>query len=337
MVTNSLSSMRQNYLANSPKPTASKTYLPGIPRTPFPYQAAGIKKFSDVIPATTKSPDIIGSVGGIKGPAELGSVDPSAPAPGINMPEFLKQAAGLITGVDYSGVANDYSAIAAKARARIGAMYKALQGERQAAEAVYSGYRDAANQSIGASADKAASDIATAYQNASDQQASEMAALGLADTLAQSAAQNTAEDQGYNASRAVQMGASYKNANELGRASDLAYNQGMIGAAGFAGAEGKAQIDQQLSQLLAQLAMAQQQSNAQLPFQQMQYAQGLQSMWQAQHPQLSIDDQIALQRINSYNTRYENQRRDAQYWKFRDSGMDDAAAKQAVNDYFNNQ
>lgn len=251
------------------------------------------------------------------------------------MPDFLSQAQGALTGVDYSGVMNDYKGIAAKARARIAAMYKALQGERQDAEALYSGYRDAASESIGASANQAASDIAASYQDAVDQQATEMAALGLADTLAQSAAQNMTEDQGYNAATAAKMGASFKNANELGRAADLGYNQGMIGAAGFASAEGRAQIDQQLSQALAQLAMAQEQANAQLPLQQLQYAQGLQGMWQSQNPTLSASDEIALQRISSDATRSMNQRKDDMVQFFMDKkGMDLQQAMQAANDYF---
>jgi hypothetical protein len=93
-----------------------------------------------------------------------------------------------------------------------------------------------------------------------------------------------AEDQGYNMGTSARMGNAYRNANTLGGAADLAYNQGMIGSAGFASAEGQAQIDQQLSNLLANLSMREQEANAQLPMQQLQYAQGLQSMYQANQP-----------------------------------------------------
>ena len=208
---------------------------------------------------------------------------PSAAAD-ANMPDWMQQARDTLQGPDYSASIAQLQANAAAARARVASLYRALQGERRDAEAIYQGYRDTADANIGASADQAASDIAAGYESALQNQAGEMAALGLADTLTQSATSNMAEDQGYNMGTSARMGNAYQSANTLGGAADLAYNQGMIGSAGFASAEGQAQIDQQLSNLLANLAMQEQQSNAQLPMQRLQYAQGLQSMYQADQP-----------------------------------------------------
>ena len=145
-----------------------------------------------------------------------------------------------------------------------------------------------------------------------------------------------AEDQGYNMGTSAKLGNAYKNANTLGGAADLAYNQGMIGSAGFASAEGQAQIDQQLSNLLANLAMRQQESNAQLPMQQLQYAQGLQGLYQADPPAgLSASDEIALQRIAADATRSMNERKDAMTRFFMEKmRMDQQQAMQAANDYF---
>jgi len=210
--------------------------------------------------------------------------DRGSAAADAGLPDFLAQSAAALQGVDYSGVASQFQDNAAVARARVASLYKALQRERGDAEAIYQGYRDTAEESIGASADQASADIAAGYESALQNQADEMAALGLADTLAQSATANMAEDQGYNMGTSARMGNAYRNANTLGGAADLAYNQGMIGSAGFASAEGQAQIDQQLSNLLANLSMREQEANAQLPMQQLQYAQGLQSMYQANQP-----------------------------------------------------
>jgi hypothetical protein len=252
------------------------------------------------------------------------------------MPDWMQQARDTLQGPDYSASIAQLQANAAAARARVASLYRALQNERRDAESIYQGYRDTAEESIGASADQASADIAAGYESALQNQAGEMAALGLADTLAQSATSNMAEDQGYNMATSAKLGNAYQNANTLGGAADLAYNQGMIGSAGFASAEGQAQIDQQLSNLLANLAMRQQESNAQLPMQRLQYAQGLQGLYQADQPAgLSPSDEIALQRIAADETRTINQRKDDMYQFFVEKmQMDDMAAKQAVNDYF---
>jgi hypothetical protein len=252
------------------------------------------------------------------------------------MPNWMKQARDTLQGVDYSGVASQYRDNAAVARARVASLYKALQRERGDAEAIYQGYRDTAEESIGASADQASADIAAGYESALQNQADEMAALGLADTLAQSATANMAEDQGYNMGTSARLGNAYQNANTLGGAADLAYNQGMIGSAGFASAEGQAQIDQQLSNLLANLAMQEQQSNAQLPMQQLQYAQGLQGLYQADQPAgLSVSDEIALKRIAADETRTLNERVDVMVRFFMDKeNMTLEQAQAAANQYF---
>jgi len=262
--------------------------------------------------------------------------DRTTVAADAGLPDFLAQSAAALRGVDYGASAAQLQDNAAVARARVASLYKALQRERRDAESIYQGYRDTAEESIGSSAEQAASDIAAGYESALQNQASEMAALGLADTLAQSATSNMAEDQGYNMGTAAKLGNAYKNANTLGGAADLAYNQGMIGSAGFASAEGQAQIDQQLSNLLANLAMQQQQSNAQLPMQQLEYARGLQSFSQANQPAgLSPSDEIALQRISADQTRSMNQRKDEMVQFFMDKkGMDLQQAMQAANDYF---
>lgn len=252
------------------------------------------------------------------------------------MPDWMQQARDTLQGVDYSGVASQYRDNAAVARARVASLYKALQNERRDAESIYQGYRDTAEESIGASADQASADIAAGYESALQNQADEMAALGLADTLAQSATANMAEDQGYNMGTAAKLGNAYQNANTLGGAADLAYNQGMIGSAGFASAEGQSQIDQQLSNLLANLAMQEQQSNAQLPMQQLQYAQGLQGLYKADQPAgLSASDEIALQRIAADATRSMNQRVDDMTQFFMDKkNMTLEEAQAAANQYF---
>jgi hypothetical protein len=212
----------------------------------------------------------------------------------------MAQAAAMLQPVDYSSSAEQFEATAAKARSRIAAMYKALKGERKAATDIYQGYRDDAKASIDASAEQAAADIAAGYDSTNQLRSEEMAALGIADALAQSASVNMNEDRAYNTGAAAELGKSYSSANELGRAADLAYNEGMIGAAGFASAEGQAQIDQQLSNLLANLAMKQQEANAQSPAQQLNYAQGLQSMYQSQQPVgLTAAEQLDAEKYKS--------------------------------------
>jgi hypothetical protein len=251
------------------------------------------------------------------------------------LPDFLAQSAAALRGVDYGASEAQLQENAAVARARVASLYKALQRERRDAESIYQGYRDTAEESIGASADQASADIAAGYESALQNQADEMAALGLADTLAQSATANMAEDQGYNMGTSARLGNAYQNANTLGGAADLAYNQGMIGSAGFASAEGQAQIDQQLSNLLANLAMREQESNAQLPMQQLQYAQGLQGLYQANQPaSMSIAQELeAAQDAARNNLEMEKLKYQA-YWDYRASGLDDMQAKQAVDEYF---
>ncbi len=221
-------------------------------------------------------------------------------AAAAGLPDFMAQAAAMLQPVDYSSSAEQFEATAAKARSRIAAMYKALKGERKAATDIYQGYRDDAKASIDASAEQAAADIAAGYDSTNQLRSEEMAALGIADALAQSASVNMNEDRAYNTGAAAELGKSYSSANELGRAADLAYNEGMIGAAGFASAEGQAQIDQQLSNLLANLAMKQQEANAQSPAQQLNYAQGLQSMYQSQQPVgLTAAEQLDAEKYKS--------------------------------------
>ena len=258
---------------------APGTKIPGSFYGPTKYGNIGVdpnKPTFKIFPKGTGAPGGIGAAARVR---ELASASTDA-----GMPDWMQLAKDTLQGVDYSASATQFQDIAAKARSRIAAMYKALQGERKDASSIYQGYRDTAEANIGASADQAASDIAAGYESALQNQASEMAALGLADTLAQSATSNMAEDQGYNMGTAAKLGNAYKNVNTLGGAADQAYNQGMIGSAGFASAEGQSQIDQQLSNLLANLSMKQQEANAQLPGQQMQYAQGLLDMYQRQQP-----------------------------------------------------
>ena len=294
--------------------------------------------FSFTRPSTARpvlpSPGDPGNAVGYPG-AWSTSTRPSAAAD-ANMPDWMQLARDTLQGPDYSASIAQLQANAAAARARVASLYRALQGERRDAESIYQGYRDTAEESIGASADQASADIAAGYESALQNQAGEMAALGLADTLAQSATSNMAEDQGYNMATSAKLGNAYQNANTLGGAADLAYNQGMIGSAGFASAEGQAQIDQQLSNLLANLAMRQQESNAQLPMQRLQYAQGLQGLYQADQPAgLSASDEIALQRIAADATRSMNQRKDEMTQFFMEKkNMDLQQAMQAANDYF---
>lgn len=310
-------------------------------RTPISYLWSQQNKFPAVANTSTVPKGASTATGGIdnRGVSLRALMErdrgPSVAAD-AGLPDWLAQSAAALQGVDYSGVASQYRDNAAVARARVASLYKALQRERGDAEAIYQGYRDTAQESIGASADQASADIAAGYESALQNQADEMAALGLADTLAQSATSNMAEDQGYNMGTSAKLGNAYKNANTLGGAADLAYNQGMIGSAGFASAEGQAQIDQQLSNLLANLAMQEQQSNAQLPMQRLQYAQGLQGLYQADQPAgLSASDEIALQRIAADATRSMNERKDAMTRFFMEKmRMDQQQAMQAANDYF---
>lgn len=164
-------------------------------------------------------------------------------------------------GANFDILRNRYKESAADVQERTAAMYRALQGQRETAAGTYGDIRNETGANIQQNADAAAADIQDAYNNAYQTQANQLAELGIADTLLSSANQNMMEDSGYNQGLAEQLGSAYANANELGRASDLGFNQDMIGVAGFADAETRANIDQQLLNQLANLDFQQSQQN----------------------------------------------------------------------------
>lgn len=189
--------------------------------------------------------------------------------------DYMAEAMKAITGVDYQGMMDRARQSESDASSRVNAMYRALQGERRGAETDYNQYRDTATDNINASADAAAADIAAGYQNSMQTQANELAALGIADALGQSAQGNLAEDAGYNQGLAETIGSNYVGANEANRANDLAYNQDMIGVAGFQNNEVRSDMTSRLLDRLAEYDLAEQQQNMSLPQMQLDYANSL--------------------------------------------------------------
>jgi hypothetical protein len=179
----------------------------------------------------------------------------AAPSVVKDLEYWLDQVRGQDT-TDYAGLQSDYEDVAAKAKNRIAAMYRSLQGERKAAEDLYSGYRDTAAESIADSSASAADDIRAAYENAYQTQAETALGLGIENPLGGFDMANMADSQGANQALIAQLGQTYAGANDLGRASDLAYNQDMIGAAGFGSREAQAGIEASLAQRLAELSAA---------------------------------------------------------------------------------
>lgn len=242
---------------------------------------------------------------------------------------WLDQVRGQDT-TDYAGLQGDYEDVAAKAKNRIAAMYRSLQGERRATEDLYTGYRDTAAQNITKSSDEAAADIAAAYNNAYETQANMAAQLGIDTPLAGFDMANMADTAGANQSLAEQLGQIYGGANELGRASDLAYNQDMIGAAGFGSREAQAGIEASLAQRLAELSAARSSQGGLanlLPL-----AQQMQQFDASLTPGLTFDQQLKLDDI-AYNRGLDAQQaQDAMLsMLIKDAGMDYQTALETVN------
>jgi hypothetical protein len=198
-------------------------------------------------------------------PSAPGGHNPGPAAPAEPVKDFMyywNLMNGLTdTGSNWDALRTHYKDSAADVQARTAAMYRALQGQRDTAAGTYGDIRNEAGANIQANADAAAQDIQDAYNNAYQTQADQLAQLGIADTLLASPTQSMMQDAGYNQGLSEKLGSAFANANELGRASDLAYNQDMRGVAGFADAETRANIDQQLLNQLANLDFGQSQEN----------------------------------------------------------------------------
>ena len=249
---------------------------------------------------------------------------------------YMNLATQGLGGVDYSGLRTRAQESVAGTDERVKAMYRAMR-EIQAEEAANrEASRSEAGQSITASADQAATDIAQGYENAIGSLADEMAALGIGETLAQEPAQRVAAESGRNQAISRQLGQISGNLNtELGQG-ESAFNQQTRDITGLEGANFRSTMQNDLLNRLAELDAAEQQQNQQLPMQRLAYAQDLRGYDQSFEPQgLSFAEQLQLQQLAADSTLSLAQRQDEMFRFFMDKkGMDPATASQAVNDYF---
>lgn len=258
-----LTTGRQQFNSLFSNPTMGTPRVPGAPISPIggrrPYVAPGMpvapgaaapSMFNDSL-----APDASASRAITRSRVPAAERSTAAPSVVKDLEYWLDQVRGQDT-TDYAGLQSDYEDVAAKAKNRIAAMYRSLQGERKAAEDLYGGYRDTAAESIADSSTSAADDIRAAYEDAYQTQAETAMALGIDNPLGGFDMANMADSQGANQALIAQLGQTYAGANDLGRASDLAYNQDMIGSAGFGSREAQAGIEASLAQRLAELSAA---------------------------------------------------------------------------------
>jgi hypothetical protein len=249
---------------------------------------------------------------------------------------YMNLATQGLGGVDYSGLRTRAQESVSGADERVKAMYRAMREIQAEEAATREASRNEAGQSITASADQAASDIAQGYENAIGALADEMAALGLADTLGSQSTQRIVADSGRNQAISRQLGQISGNLNtQMGQA-DSAFNQQTRDITGLEGADFRSTMQNDLLNRLAELDAAEQQQNQQLPMQRLQYAQDLRGYDQSFEPQgLSFEEQLQLQQLAADSSLSLAQRQDEMFRFFMDKkGMDPATASQAVNDYF---
>jgi hypothetical protein len=249
---------------------------------------------------------------------------------------YMNLATQQLPGIDFSGLQARAKTSVSDTDARVKAMYRAMRDIQAEEAATREGSRTAAGESIATSATQAASDIQQGYDNAISSLADEMAALGLGETLAQEPAQRVAAESGRNQAISRQLGQISGNLNtELGQG-ESAFNQQTRDITGLEGVDFRSQLQSDLLNQLAQLDMAQQQQNQQLPMQRMNYAQGLRGYDQSFEPYTpSFSEQLDAQRLAGSASASEQKRFDDAFFKFYTETGDQARAYQMAQDYIN--
>ncbi len=247
---------------------------------------------------------------------------------------YEKLAADRLGTSDWGGLRSRAEESVAQADARVRAMYRTLRAEQEKQQAETEASRSAAGQSIEASADQAAADIASAYAAAQNQQADLAARLGV--EAAFPGATTMGEGSARNQAAAELAGQSAANANTADTQSQLEYQRGQQDVLGLEGASTTAGFQNDLLNRLAQLDFQASQEARNLPGEQLALAQQLRGWDQSFEPaSLSFAEQLQLQQLSADNSLSLAKRKDEMFRFFADKkGMDDAAAAQAVNDYF---
>jgi hypothetical protein len=245
----------------------------------------------------------------------------------------MNLATQQLPGIDFSGLQARAKTSVSDTDARVKAMYRAMRDIQAEEAATREGSRTAAGESIATSATQAASDIQQGYDNAISSLADEMAALGLGETLAQEPAQRVAAESGRNQAISRQLGQISGNLNtELGQG-ESAFNQQTRDITGLEGVDFRSQLQSDLLNQLAQLDMAQQQQNQQLPMQRMNYAQGLRGYDQSFEPQqMSVSETIAMQEYTRGLTQDAQRFWQEQYKIERSNNASPEEAAQRAND-----
>jgi hypothetical protein len=263
---------------------------------------------------------------------------PKAPEVVKDANYYMQQASNLLTGLDFSGLRDRAQASVSDVDARVKAMYKAMR-DIQAQEATNrEASRTAAGESIAQSADQAASDIQQGYDNAISSLAQEMAALGMGETLAQEPAQRVAAESGRQQAISRQLGQISGNLNTTLGQADSAFNQQTRDITGLEGVNFRSQLQNDLLNRLAELDMAQQQQNQNLPQQRLAYANQLRGWDQSFQPQqMSVADTLALQRFSQSQSQADRQFQKEIYDMFLQQTKDPAQASTLTTQYLQQQ
>lgn len=232
--------------------------------------------------------------------------------------DFLQQAQGLIGGGEGGGVERvSYDPLRQAARgrftegdAKLEAMYRQLQNSIGAQSGTIASNYDSGAQALNQNAAQGQNTIGDAYQAARDAQTRQLQQLGIGDAAAVIASNGTdaGDEQAAALAGVEQNRAANVGANEAAKQAGLTQNASHVSAAGLAGAEQRGRLQSELSQLLGEYDVAEQQQNAQLqqasrarsqdPTQALSIAQMLQEDHNSRLPQApSFDQQIDLERL----------------------------------------
>lgn len=166
-------------------------------------------------------------------------------------------------GPDFGALRDRLSSKTAESDARLEAMYRSLGQARDAAAPELARTYDTAKSEIEKAAEQTAAGISQGYQDAQNQRAEELAALGIEDAAARPEGERFAEDQGFARQIAAQGSQGSLNANAGNKASSLAYNTDMRGVGDMQGVEARASLQSRLQDDLSQIAFQESAQRAQ--------------------------------------------------------------------------
>lgn len=166
-------------------------------------------------------------------------------------------------GPDFGALRDRLSSKTAESDARLQAMYRSLGQARDAAAPELARTYDTAKSEIEKAAEQTAASISQGYQDAQNQRAEELAALGIEDAATRPEGERIAEDQGFARQIAAQGSQGSLNANAGNKASSLAYNTDMRGVGDMQGVEARASLQSRLRDELAEIAFQESAQRAQ--------------------------------------------------------------------------